>query len=257
MPGPIEPATMPPCPLATSRAMRAAAALISKDRSAMSYSARGIAKAPKVAVSTTSAPTLKKSSCIWLMRSGRVRSQLRTLRMPTTAERVRTHTGPAILSYGFRPFFLFAAVWAALVIAVWLPMLGGLLTTALSPLEWHAHELIYGYVPAIVAGFLLTAVPNWTGRLPVTGTPLLALVSVWAAGRAVTGSTRSYARARRLGSRATGASFSARNPSRGPARRFRHQPSSRVTRRSRSREACAIAVSRSRLCGAKDRRTED
>ena len=105
--------------------------------------------------------------------------------MPTTAERVRTHTGPAILSYGFRPFFLFGAVWAALVVAVWLPMLGGLLTlpTALSPLEWHVHELIYGYVPAIVAGFLLTAVPNWTGRLPVTGTPLLALVSVWAAGR--------------------------------------------------------------------------
>jgi uncharacterized protein involved in response to NO len=64
-------------------------------------------------------------------------------------------------------------------------MLAGWLTLppALSPLEWHAHELVYGYVPAIVAGFLLTAVPNWTGRLPVTGTPLLALVSVWAAGR--------------------------------------------------------------------------
>ena len=105
--------------------------------------------------------------------------------MPTTAERVRTHTGPAILSYGFRPFFLFGAIWAALVVAVWLPMLGGWLTlpTALSPVEWHAHELVYGYVPAVVAGFLLTAVPNWTGRLPVTGTPLLALVSVWAAGR--------------------------------------------------------------------------
>jgi uncharacterized protein involved in response to NO len=105
--------------------------------------------------------------------------------MATTTERVRTHNGPAILSYGFRPFFLFGAVWAALVVAVWLPMLGGWLTlpTALSPLEWHAHELVYGYVPAIVAGFLLTAVPNWTGRLPVVGTPLLALVSVWAAGR--------------------------------------------------------------------------
>jgi len=64
-------------------------------------------------------------------------------------------------------------------------MLGGLLAvpTALSSVEWHAHELAYGYVPAIVAGFLLTAVPNWTGRLPVTGTPLLALVCVWAAGR--------------------------------------------------------------------------
>jgi uncharacterized protein involved in response to NO len=105
--------------------------------------------------------------------------------MPTTAERVRIHSGPAILSYGFRPFFLFGAVWAAVVVAIWLPMLAGILAlpTALSPLEWHVHELVYGYVPAIVAGFLLTAVPNWTGRLPVTGTPLLALVSVWAAGR--------------------------------------------------------------------------
>ena len=103
--------------------------------------------------------------------------------MATTAERVRAHDGPAILSYGFRPFFLFGAIWAALVVAIWLPMLGGWLTipTALSPVEWHVHELIYGYVPAIVAGFLLTAVPNWTGRLPITGTPLLALVSVWAA----------------------------------------------------------------------------
>lgn len=105
--------------------------------------------------------------------------------MPTTAERVRTYGGPAILSYGFRPFFLFGAVWAALVVAIWLPMLGGalILPTAFSPLEWHVHELIYGYVPAIVAGFLLTAVPNWTGRLPVTGTPLLLLVLLWVAGR--------------------------------------------------------------------------
>ena len=108
----------------------------------------------------------------------------RTQSMPTTAERVRAHNGLAILSYGFRPFFLFGALWAALVVAIWLPMLGGSLAvpTALSPLEWHAHELVYGYVPAIVAGFLLTAVPNWTGGLPVTGTPLLVLVSV-SAGR--------------------------------------------------------------------------
>lgn len=105
--------------------------------------------------------------------------------MLTTAERVRTYGGPAILSYGFRPFFLFGAVWAALVVAIWLPMLGGalILPTAFSPLEWHVHELIYGYVPAILAGFLLTAVPNWTGRLPVTGTPLLLLVLLWVAGR--------------------------------------------------------------------------
>jgi uncharacterized protein involved in response to NO len=64
-------------------------------------------------------------------------------------------------------------------------MLGGAFSipTAFSPLEWHVHELVYGYVPSIVAGFLLTAVPNWTGRLPVTGGPLLALVASWVAGR--------------------------------------------------------------------------
>jgi len=105
--------------------------------------------------------------------------------MATTAERMRAHTGPAILSYGFRPFFLLGAIWAASVVAIWLPMLGGALAlpTAFSPLEWHVHELVYGYVPSIVAGFLLTAVPNWTGRLPVTGAPLLALVATWVAGR--------------------------------------------------------------------------
>ncbi len=57
------------------------------------------------------------------------------------------------------------------------------LPIALSPVEWHVHELLYGYLPAIAAGFLLTAVPNWTGRLPVTGMPLLALLLVWIAGR--------------------------------------------------------------------------
>jgi uncharacterized protein involved in response to NO len=54
----------------------------------------------------------------------------------------------------------------------------------LSPVEWHVHELLYGFLPAVVAGFLLTAVPNWTGRLPILGTPLLALFALWAAGRA-------------------------------------------------------------------------
>ena len=58
------------------------------------------------------------------------------------------------------------------------------LPTAFSPVDWHVHELIYGYVPAIVAGFLLTAVPNWTGRLPVVGGPLALLFSTWVAGRA-------------------------------------------------------------------------
>lgn len=105
--------------------------------------------------------------------------------MATSAERIRAHNGPAILSYGFRPFFLLAAAWATLAVALWLPLLTGSLDlpTAFAPIEWHVHELVYGYVPAVVAGFLLTAVPNWTGRLPVTGTPLLLLVSLWVAGR--------------------------------------------------------------------------
>ena len=90
-----------------------------------------------------------------------------------------------LLSYGFRPFFLFGAIWAALAMAVWPAVLAGAITlpTAFDPVRWHAHELIYGYVPAIITGFLLTAVPNWTGRLPVVGARLLLLVALWAAGR--------------------------------------------------------------------------
>lgn len=105
--------------------------------------------------------------------------------MATTAQQIRDYRGPALLSYGFRPFFLFGSIWAALALAIWLPFLAGgiALPTAMPPVQWHAHELIFGYVPAIVAGFLLTAVPNWTGRLPVTGPPLLALCTVWIAGR--------------------------------------------------------------------------
>jgi uncharacterized protein involved in response to NO len=105
--------------------------------------------------------------------------------MSTSAQQIRSFTGPALLSYGFRPFFLFGALWAALAVALWLPMLSGhlALPSTLGPLEWHAHELIYGYVPAIVAGFLLTAVPNWTGRLPVVGGRLAVLFLIWIAGR--------------------------------------------------------------------------
>lgn len=105
--------------------------------------------------------------------------------MTTTAEQMRSYRGPAILSFGFRPFFLAGAIWAIVAIGLWLPMLAGVLDlpTAFTPLQWHAHELIYGYVPAIVSGFILTAVPNWTGRLPVAGRRLLLLFLVWLAGR--------------------------------------------------------------------------
>ena len=105
--------------------------------------------------------------------------------MATSAAQIRAYRGPALFTYGFRPFFLFGAAWAALAVLLWLPMLAGLLTipTHLSPLAWHVHELVYGYVPAAIAGFLLTAVPNWTGRLPVVGPRLAGLVALWVLGR--------------------------------------------------------------------------
>src|SRR6056297_1799395 len=103
----------------------------------------------------------------------------------TTSSRMRAWTGPAILAYGFRPFFFGAAVWAALAMALWVPMLTGQLSlpSAFDPVSWHAHEFLYGYLGAVVAGFLLTAVPNWTGRLPIVGWPLGALAVLWLAGR--------------------------------------------------------------------------
>ncbi len=105
--------------------------------------------------------------------------------MATTAEQLRSHRGPAILTGGFRPFFLFGAIWAAIAIVLWIPMFEGhfSLPSAFSPLDWHVHELLYGYLAAAVAGFLLTAIPNWTGRLPVVGRPLGLLVALWGAGR--------------------------------------------------------------------------
>jgi len=92
---------------------------------------------------------------------------------------------PAVLSLGFRPFFLLGALFAATMIAIWVPWFLGLIAgpAAFAPAAWHAHELLFGFVPAIIAGFLLTAVPNWTGRRPIAGWPLAGLVGVWLAGR--------------------------------------------------------------------------
>ena len=100
--------------------------------------------------------------------------------------RLRDYRGPALLSYGFRPFFLFGSLYAGLAVLTWLPVLNGQieLASAFAPREWHVHEMLYGFVPAIVTGFLLTAIPNWTGRLPLQGMPLLTLLAVWMAGRA-------------------------------------------------------------------------
>lgn len=99
--------------------------------------------------------------------------------------RTRPTSGPALFSYGFRPFFLLGAIQAGLAMLLWVPAyLGAIaLPTALSPLDWHVHEMLYGFVPAVATGFLLTAIPNWTGRLPLQGAPLAGLVVAWLAGR--------------------------------------------------------------------------
>jgi uncharacterized protein involved in response to NO len=90
-----------------------------------------------------------------------------------------------LLSNGIRPFFLAASIWAATAMALWVATLTGHLN--LDPrygvIAWHAHEFLFGYVGAVLAGFLLTAAPNWTGRPPLTGAPLLALFGLWLAGR--------------------------------------------------------------------------
>jgi uncharacterized protein involved in response to NO len=100
--------------------------------------------------------------------------------------RGRSRNAPAILSYGFRPFFLLGAVYAALAVPLWLwTYFGGVEPAGpFGGLAWHAHEMIFGYLGAVMAGFILTAVPNWTGRLPLSGLPLAALVALWLIGRA-------------------------------------------------------------------------
>ena len=99
--------------------------------------------------------------------------------------RGRKRTGPAILSYGFRPFFLGAAIYAAAAVPIWLWMYSSGAAThgVFDGSAWHAHEMIFGYLGAVIAGFVLTAVPNWTGRLPLSGYPLALLFLSWLAGR--------------------------------------------------------------------------
>lgn len=96
-----------------------------------------------------------------------------------------------LFSYGFRPFFLGAGLYAVLGMAAWIAWIalhaaGGEITAiegGFPPYLWHAHEMLFGYAGAAVAGFLLTATPGWSGRTPVSGAPLAALFAIWLAGR--------------------------------------------------------------------------
>lgn len=102
-----------------------------------------------------------------------------------TMQKLRAYQGPALFSYGFRPFFLFGAIYAGAMVPLWLAVFAGHLSlpSAFAPRDWHVHEMLFGYVAAVIAGFLLTAVPNWTGRLPIQGMRLTILFAVWLAGR--------------------------------------------------------------------------
>lgn len=86
---------------------------------------------------------------------------------------------------GFRPFFLGAGLWAALGMGLWTLTFRGDVTLDFrwSPRDWHIHEMLFGYVSAVIAGFLLTAVPNWTGVVAPKGARLAGLFGLWIAGR--------------------------------------------------------------------------
>jgi uncharacterized protein involved in response to NO len=104
----------------------------------------------------------------------------------TTAQILRDYRGPALFSFGFRPFFLFAAIWAALAVPLWIiALFAGI--DGLSEVvtrEWHVHEMLFGYAGAVIVGYMTVAGANWTGRFPVAGRPIAALLGLWIAGRA-------------------------------------------------------------------------
>lgn len=120
--------------------------------------------------------------------SGSDQSALRTARKAGDLSRDgrgRIASMPPILQYGFRPFFFFAALYAGLAIPAWFWMYfaGNVMLGPFSGLDWHIHEMLFGYLAAVITGFILTAIPNWTGRLPLSGWPLAGLVGLWASGR--------------------------------------------------------------------------
>jgi uncharacterized protein involved in response to NO len=91
----------------------------------------------------------------------------------------------ALFDYGFRPFFLMSAMYALLMVPWWMYRFAHASVSfgGLPALYWHAHEMIYGFVMAAIAGFLLTAVPSWTSQRGSAGWPLVVAIVLWIAGR--------------------------------------------------------------------------
>lgn len=108
----------------------------------------------------------------------------------TSAEYTPAAPAPARLALfgqGFRPFFLLGALWAIIAVLLWVAALHGapLPDAPLPLLRWHAHEMLAGFVGAALSGFVLTAIPNWTGRAPYGGAPLAALAATFLLARLV------------------------------------------------------------------------
>src|SRR6476660_1737623 len=95
------------------------------------------------------------------------------------------YRGPAVFSYGFRPFFLGAALFVREVIPVWILVFAGVGHSGFlyAARDWHVQEMVFGFLPAVITGFLLTAIPNWTDRPPIRGYELMLLFTLWLAGR--------------------------------------------------------------------------
>jgi uncharacterized protein involved in response to NO len=89
------------------------------------------------------------------------------------------------LAYPFRPFFLLTGIYGVVTIITWISVLFGGVSLPLgwSPVHWHSHEMLFGLIPAAIAGFLLTAICNWTGAAPLNARGLFVLIALWVAGR--------------------------------------------------------------------------
>jgi uncharacterized protein involved in response to NO len=106
------------------------------------------------------------------------------IRLDETADRsILTIRWPPILQSGFRPFFLLAGIQASLFILLWIAgwTLGWPVQPGANPVLWHGHAMLFGFASAALAGFLLTAVPNWTEAGPVRGARLALLIAFWLA----------------------------------------------------------------------------
>ena len=142
--------------------------------------------------SPSARPQPRVTSVLWrqhdeLERVGSRHGRVSSLVLCDYGGQVQDRKMPPLLTAGFRPFFLAAGAWATLAMAVWMPLLTGQfdLPSRFDPLSLHIHEMLFGFVMAAVGGFLLTAIPNWTGRAPVAGTPLAVLLGLWLLGRVV------------------------------------------------------------------------